>query len=63
LTYNIYLLSDHATVWGNTGTTGKTGAAGDGTGHALTTFGQIVANQHTAPAGSYSDTVVATVTF
>ena len=63
LTYNIYLASNHSTVWGNTGTTGQTGAAGDGTGHALTAYGQIDANQHTAPAGTYSDTVVATVTF
>jgi spore coat protein U-like protein len=61
LTYNIYLLGDHATVWDNV--TGQTAHAGDGTGHDLTTFGQIDINQHTAPAGSYADTVVATVTF
>src|SRR5690348_7941626 len=63
LAYNIFLLSDHATVWGNTGTTGQTGHAGDGTDHDLTTFGLIAASQHTAPAGNYTDTVVATVTF
>jgi spore coat protein U-like protein len=62
LTYNIYLLSNHSTVWDNV--TGQTAHAGDGTPYGLTTFGQIDANQHAAPAGaSYADTVVATVTF
>lgn len=61
LAYNIYLLSNHSTVWDNV--TGQNAAPGDGTPHDLTTYGQINANQHSAPAGSYSDTVVATVTF
>jgi len=61
LTYNIYLAVNHSTVWDNS--TGQNAVAGDGTPHDLTTYGLIDASQHTAPAGSYSDTVVATVTF
>jgi spore coat protein U-like protein len=63
LAYNIYLLANHATVWGNTDTTGQSGHTADGVSHDLSTFGLIAANQHTAPAGDYTDTVIATVTF
>lgn len=61
LSYALYSDTNRTTVWGNTG---GTGVAHTGTGSltALTVYGQIPAGQN-VPAASYSDTVVATVTF
>ena len=61
LAYGLYQDTGHATVWGNTA---GTGVAETGTGAAInvTVYGQIPAGQN-VPAASYSDTVVATVTF
>ena len=61
LSYLLYQDAPHATVWGNTVSTGK---AHTGTGAAapLTVYGVVTVGQN-VPAGSYSDTVVATVTF
>jgi spore coat protein U-like protein len=59
LPYQLYKDSGHSTVWNNT-----TGASYTGTGTAgsVTVYGQIAAAQN-VPAASYSDTVVATITF
>ena len=64
LSYGLYQDSSD-TVWGNTSQTGATfdNSAGDGLGHDVTVYAKIAANQHSAPAGSYSDTVTATITF
>lgn len=61
LSYQLYTDSGYATVWGNTA---GTGAAVTGTGAAVSTtvYGSVAAGQNVA-SGSYSDTVVATVTF
>ena len=61
LTYSLYSDTGRTTVWGNTA---GTGAASTGTGSqvALTVYGAVDAGQN-VPTGSYSDTVVATVTF
>jgi spore coat protein U-like protein len=61
LTYSLYSDSGRTTVWGNTA---GTGLANTGTGSqvALTVYGAVAAGQ-SVPTGSYSDTVVATVTF
>ena len=67
LNYNLYLDSTRTSVWGE-GTLGFPGGtrAGSGTGTATTinhpVFGRIPSGQG-VPAGSYSDTVVVTVTF
>jgi spore coat protein U-like protein len=61
LAYALYQDSGRATVWGNTAGTGEANT-GSGTQNALTVYGAIAAGQN-VPAGSYSDTVVATVTF
>jgi spore coat protein U-like protein len=61
LSYFLYQDSGHSTVWGNTAGTGKDDT-GDGTAKALTVYGVIPKNQN-LPASSYTDTVVATVTF
>jgi spore coat protein U-like protein len=59
LNYELYTAADHATVWDNT-----TGTTVTETGAPVTTdvFGVVTAGQN-VPAGSYTDTVVATVTF
>jgi spore coat protein U-like protein len=60
LNYSLYTNSGHTTVFD-----GSTGVAVTGTGAQVGTsvYGSIPAGQNTLPAGSYSDTVVATVTF
>jgi spore coat protein U-like protein len=61
LGYALYSDSGRSTAWGNTS---PTGLANTGTGSqaALTVYGAVAAGQN-VPPGSYSDTVVATVTF
>lgn len=61
LNYSLYSDTARTTVWGNTG---ATGVASTGTGSAVTAtvYGAVASGQN-QPAGSYSDTVVATVTF
>jgi len=60
LTYNLYS-GGYVSVWENV--TGVNAPTPDGTSHTMTVYGKIDANQHSAYAGSYSDTVVVTVTF
>ena len=61
LTYSLYSDTGRTVVWGNTV---GTSVAHTGTGllTALTVYGAVTAGQN-VPAGSYSDTVVATITF
>lgn len=61
LAYSLYQDSDRTIAWGNTG---ATGVAETGTGlvQNVTVYGAVPAGQN-VPAASYSDTVLATVTF
>jgi spore coat protein U-like protein len=61
LTYSLYSDTGRTTVWGDTAGTGVA-HTGTGTLTALTVYGAVTAGQN-VPAGNYSDTVVATVTF
>ncbi len=61
LSYAFYQDSSRAVVWGNTAATGVV-YSGTGTGGTLTIYGRVGGGQG-VPAGSYADTVVATVTF
>jgi spore coat protein U-like protein len=61
LSYALHQDAARTTAWGNTAGTGV-GHTGDGTATAITIYGSVAAGQN-VPAGSYSDTVVATVTF
>ncbi|HEV2271319.1 MAG TPA: spore coat U domain-containing protein [Steroidobacteraceae bacterium] len=61
LAYTLYQDSGRTTVWGNTVGT-SVSDTGNGTAQSLTVYGAVAAGQN-VPAGSYSDTVVATVTF
>jgi spore coat protein U-like protein len=62
LSYFLYSDTDRLTVWGETPVTGKSYTATSAAPANLTVFGTIAANQD-EPANSYSDTVVATITF
>jgi spore coat protein U domain-containing protein, fimbrial subunit CupE1/2/3/6 len=69
LIYNLYTTNSYTTVWGdNTGGSGRpaTGTgAGMSTNQTLTVYGRLLAADNTGPvaAGSYSDTIVATITY
>lgn len=61
LSYTLYSNPGRTTVWGNTSGT-SLAHTGTGTATTLTVYGRVAAGQN-VPAGSYADTVVATVTF
>lgn len=63
LSYELYHETGRTTVWGTTGLALLSpGAAPSKAARNHTVFGRVAANQD-VPAGSYSDTVVATVNF
>ena len=63
LNYEVYMDSVRATVWGNSGAALLTPPAAPSKGaRSFTVYGRIVGNQD-VPAGSYTDTVTATVNF
>jgi|SRR5579883_268704 len=63
VSYQLYQDSAHSQVWGST--TGSSGnvyaGTGNGTAQSLTVYGLV--SSANSPAGSYSDTVTATVTY
>jgi spore coat protein U-like protein len=61
LAYSLYQNAGHTTIWGNTSGTGVA-HTGTGTATTVSVYGRVAAGQNVA-SGSYSDTVVATVTF
>jgi len=61
LNYFLFSNAGLSTVWGNDGTV-DVETTGDGEAEMHTVFGSVTAAQN-VPAGSYSDTVVATVSF
>lgn len=61
LAYQLYSESTRTTVWGNTSTTGLADT-GTGAESTKTVYGSVAAGQN-MPAATYTDTVVATVTF
>ena len=62
LNYTLSTDVTHTTTWGNTAATGQT-VTGLGTAVPLTGYAQIPGGQTGASVGTYTDTVVATVTF
>ncbi len=70
LSYNLYTSSAHATVWGdNSGSTDHMTGTGAGMAAAnavsLTVYGQLLAAANTGPvgAGTYTDTIIASVVY
>lgn len=61
LAYTLFSDTDRSGVGGNTAGTGV-GTTGNGTARSLTVYGSVASSQN-VPAGSYTDTVIATVTF
>lgn len=61
LSYSLYTDSTRLLLWGNTALTGKA-YTGVGTSENVTVYGSVAAAQN-VPAGTYTDTVVATITF
>ncbi|WP_277185217.1 spore coat U domain-containing protein [Caballeronia sp. BR00000012568055] len=63
IAYGLYTTSSYSTPWGD-GTSGTTTVSGTGNGSAQTipVYARVLP-QVTPPPGSYSDTVIATVTF
>jgi len=60
--YQLYTDNARTTAWGNTSTDGWVAATGTGTLQSFTVYGEATPGA-TAPAGTYLDTVTATVTF
>ncbi|MDD1420059.1 spore coat U domain-containing protein [Dolichospermum sp. ST_sed1] len=61
LSYTLYQNSGKTTIWGNSTETGVT-VTGTGSSKSTSVYGEIPAGQ-TAPSGTYTDTVTATVTY
>lgn len=61
LSYQLYSDAGHSTVWDDV--TGVAAPTGTGAAAPITVYGRVPQNQSSVPTGSYTDTVVATVTF
>lgn len=59
--YNLYTSSAYTTAWGD-GTGGSSTVAGTGLAQSTTVFGRVPA-QTTPQAGTYTDTIIVTVTY
>lgn len=63
LNYSMYTTAGRTTVWGDgTLSTVTQAGTGNGSGQALTVYGRVPTSQYVT-AGSYTDTVTATVTY
>lgn len=62
LNYSLYQNAARTQVWGETSGTDTVAGTGTGSAQSITVYGRIAASQPAA-AGSYADTVTATVTF
>jgi len=62
ISYSLYSNSTRTTNWGNTVGTDTVSGTGSGLGQSYTVFGQVPSQTTPAPA-TYSDTIVATVTY
>lgn len=62
VTYSLYSNSGRTTIWGNTVGTDTVTGTGSGSTQSLTVYGRVPAQTTPAPA-TYTDTIVATVTY
>lgn len=62
LSYQLYHDAAHTTAWGDTGATDHDGT-GTGSNQNITVYGRIPAGQTTPVIDSYTDTIVATITY
>lgn len=62
LSYALYRDAARTQNWGNTAGTDTVSGTGDGNTRSITVYGNVPAGQYVTP-GSYSDTIVVTVTY
>lgn len=62
LNYSLYTTAARTTVWGNTVGTNTVAGTGTGAAQSLTVYGRVPV-QSTPATGSYTDTIVVTVTY
>lgn len=62
INYSLYTTSARTTVWGNTIGTNTVSSTGTGAAQNFTAFGRVTP-QTTPPPATYSDTIIATVTY
>ena len=60
--YSLYRNSGRTLNWGNTVGTDTVSGTGSGSAQSVTVYGRVPASQD-LPAGSYQDTIIATITF
>jgi len=63
LNYGLFSDTNHTVTWGNTPATAPTAVTATGVATAITVYASIPSGQTSLPAATYTDTVVATVTF
>ncbi|MGE4349403.1 MAG: spore coat U domain-containing protein [Candidatus Berkiella sp.] len=63
LDYALYREAARTSIWGTTEPTETVAGTGTGAAQTLTVYGKILSGQTTVPAGTYTDTVTATITF
>lgn len=63
LNYSLYSDAGRTTNWGNTTAVDVVAGTGSGSAQTHTVYGRIPQGQNTVTAGSYTDTITATVTY
>jgi spore coat protein U-like protein len=63
LNYGLFSDTNHAVTWGNTAATAPAAVTATGLPTTITIYASVPSGQTSAPAATYTDTVVATVTF
>ena len=64
LTYSLYKDSGYVNIWGNTTGNDTQAGTGNGAAQSYTVYGKMNAlGAQTLATGSYSDTVIATITY
>jgi spore coat protein U-like protein len=62
ITYGLYRDTARTLPWGSTSGTNTVGGTGTGSNQALSVYGRV-ASQNTPSPGTYTDSVVVTVTY
>jgi spore coat protein U-like protein len=62
ITYGLYQNAARSQPWGNNTGTNTVAGSGTGSGQALTVYGRVPAQTTPAP-GTYSDSIIATLTY
>lgn len=63
LDYTLFREAGRTSIWGTTTPTETVAGTGTGAAQTLPVYGRILSGQTSVPAGTYTDTVTATITF